>query len=490
MKKENKQQIIKKLSAILILVAMCVLLIPANGQAGAEEASQEENLWKSETTMPTAKRGCKKIFEKDGKVYILGGIKSTASSNEAIDNKVDIYDTVKKTWSTGADLPAPHAYSNFALVGNKIYVMGGQSIGEDKKFSDVYVYDIEEDVWDTAASMPESCSGASTVAIENLIYVMDGSSESGNRLVQIYNTKTDSWTTKAIPSSVQQQAHAACHVYDGKIYVLGGQYWTTKDVSVNTVNIYDPVENSWSTGNEMPVKPSGCASVIRDDKIYIMGGTYYPSNGELSRLDDVYIYDITKDSWSEGATLSSARGGSTAVLIEDKIYIFGGVEGKTWEPTDKVEVLDLNPKEDKLRILMYENEKQQLSINYNLEDNKEYQWTSSDESVVTVNESGVATAISEGDAEVTVKNDDGSYEEVIAIKVLSMRKLAAHIQVDGTVRLYLTEDPSTVTWKSDNEAIATVDETGMVTGKKKGLVAITAELDGKKYELYVRVAEK
>lgn len=68
--------------------------------------------------------------------------------------------------------------------------------------------------------------------------------------------------------------------------------------------------------------------------------------------------------------------------------------------------------------------------------------------------------------------------------------LAAHIQVDGTVRLYLTEDPSTVTWKSDNEAIATVDETGMVTGKKKGLVAITAALDGKKYELYVRVAEK
>lgn len=489
MKKENKQKIIKKLSAILILVAMCVLLIPANGLADAEETSQKESLWKSETTMPIAKRGCKKVLEKDGKIYILGGIKSTASSNEAIDNKVNIYDTVSKTWSSGADLPAPHAYSNLALVGNKIYVIGGQSMGVNEKFADVYVYDIDEDAWDTVSSMPYPCSSSSTVTIGDMIYVIDGYFQDKQRMVQIYNTKTDSWSTKAIPSSVQQQTHAACHVYDGKIYMIGGEYWTTESVPIDTINIYDPVENSWSTGSNLPVKSTGCASTIKDDKIYIMGGSS-KKDGKAVYLDDVYIYDITEDSWSEGATLSSARSGSTAVLVNDKIYIFGGLEGTPSTLTDKVEVLDLNPKEDKMRILMYESEKQQLSINYNVEDNKKYQWTSSDESVVTVNESGIATAIGEGDAEVTVKNDDGSYEEVIAIKVLSMRKLAAHIQVDGTVRLYLTEDPSTVTWKSDNEAIATVDETGVVTGKKKGLVAITAELDGKKYELYVRVAEK
>lgn len=490
MRKNNKQVIIKNLSVILILVMMYMLLIPAIGQAEAEEANQEKSLWKSETTMPTAKRGCKKIFEKDGKVYILGGIKSANLTNDAIDNKVDIYDTATKTWSSGANLPSPYAYSNFALVGNKIYVMGGQLLEEDKNFSDVYVYDIEKNIWDTAASMPESCSGASTVAIGDLIYVIDGYFTNSKRLIQIYNTKTNSWSTKAIPTSVQQQAHASCHVYNGKIYIIGGEYWTTKTTSLNTVNIYDPSENFWSTGKEMPVKPSGSASVIKEDKIYIMGGTYYPSNGELSRLKDVYIYDITKNIWSKGTDLSSERGGGTAVLINDKIYIFGGVLGKTWEPTNTVEFLELNPKENKLYILMYENEKQQLSINYNLNDNKKYQWTSSDESIVTVNESGVALAISEGTAEITVKNDDSSYKDVIAIKVISMRKLAAHIQVEGTVRLYLTEDASTVTWKSANEAIATVDETGMVTGKKKGLVAITAELDGKKYELYVRVAEK
>ena len=188
--------------------------------------------------------------------------------------------------------------------------------------------------------------------------------------------------------------------------------------------------------------------------------------------------------------MSTGRAGSMAALVKNKIYLFGGTESGDWEPINKVEVLELEPKKNTLRILMYEGENQQLSINFNLEDNKKYQWISSDDSVATVNESGVATAVSEGEAEVTVKSEDGSYEEVIGIKVISLRKLAAHIQTGGTVRLYLVDDPSTVTWKSANEEVATVDETGLVTGKKKGLVAISAELDGKKYELYVRVAEK
>ena len=234
-------------------------------------------------------------------------------------------------------------------------------------------------------------------------------------------------------------------------------------------------------------------SVIRDDKIYVMGGARWAEGKKSVFSDKVFIYDIEKDDWSEGPKLSSKRCASMAAVLNDKIYLFGGTNSETGKAIDTVEVLDLNPQKqevDKLRILMYENEKQQLSISYNLDENQTYQWTSSDESIVTVNEKGVATAVGEGEAEVTVASSDDSYSETIAIKVINLRKLAAHIQKGGTVRLYLTENAESVTWKSQNEEIATVDATGLVTGKKKGLVAITAELEGKKYELYVRVSEQ
>lgn len=489
MKNQKSKQTIKKICVVSLLLAMCVHLFLVRDYAAAEETSQDENSWKTEdTTMPTAKRGLRHLVEKDGKIYILGGVKSVGTTNNVLDNKVDIFDTATKEWSTGTDLPVSYNYSSIVLIGKKIYVIGGENV-EKNVVADVYIYNIDENTWETGSSMPAPCSAASTTVIGDMIYVIDGNYEGSEHLVQIYNTKTDSWSTKTIPSSVQKRSFAACHAYDGKIYIIGGRYFTTELVNVNTVNIYDPVEDKWSTGENVPIKASGCASVIRDNKIYIICGNNHETGSAKDFLKSVYIYDIKKNTWSEGPALSKARAGSTAVLVKNKIYLFGGVLDNDWVPIDKVEVLDLKTQKNTLRILMYESENQQLSINYNLQDNRKYQWTSSDDSVVTVNESGMATANSEGEVEVTVKSEDGSYEEVIGIKVISMRKLAAHIQIGGTVRLYLVDAPSTVTWQSANEEIATVDETGIVTGKKKGLVAITAELDGKKYELYVRVGE-
>lgn len=493
MKKQKKERLFKKLCAILLVFVICVLLFPAKDYAGAEETVEQEKCqWKAETTMPTAKRGCKKLMELEGKIYIMGGmILHGFSSNNAIDNKVEIYDTKTKTWSNGKDMPKAYGFSNYAMVGNKIYVMGGETCGPDYvKYKDVYIYDTSKDTWETAKEMPKAQCCASTVVIGNKIYVISGYGPTQDEnIIQIYDTELDTWSLLDIPSSVSRQAHAACHIYDGKIYIIGGEYWTTKGNSINTLNIYDPDNNTWTSGKELPDALTGVTSIIINNKIYIIGGMRIKDNQEAIYTDKVYIYDIDENTWSEGPTLSSPRQGSMAALVKDRIYLFGGVD-ENKNIMNTVEVLDLNPKQDTLRILMNENEQQQLSVSYNLEDNKEYQWTSSDESVVSVDDGGLATAIGEGDAEVTVKTEDESYTEVIAIKVVSMRKLAAHIQVDGTVRLYLAEDASTVVWKSGNEAIATVDETGMVTGKKKGLVAITAELDGKEYELYVRVAEK
>ena len=488
---ERKKWILKKLCALSLVVVMCLTLFPHYPAASAEGTEETEQTcqWKTETTMPMGKFGSG-IMEKDGKIYIVGGLSSSRfNQNEVINTKVIVYDSRSKEWSAGKDIPKVYAYSNCAMVGNKIYVIGGETCSPDyTKYTNVYVYDITKDVWETAVSMPKAYCGAGTAVIGDKIYVVGGyDSNSTKDYVQIYDTKNNSWDVRDIPSTISKQALGACHVYKGKIYMIGGEYWTTQGNSINTVNIYNPENNTWTTGKELPDALGLPASVIKENKIYILGGGNYSEGKKAVYSDKVYIYDIEKNEWTEGPRLSSKRYGSMATLVNNKIYLFGGKNSETNEMINTVEVLDLNTNE--LRILMYENEKQQLSVSYQLEENHTYQWSSSDESVVSVDAKGMATAVGEGEAEVTVASADGGYTETIAIKVINMRKLAAHIQKGGTVRLYLTEDAASVTWKSGNDAIATVDETGVVTGKKKGLVAITAELDGKTYELYVRVSE-
>lgn len=492
---EGKKWILKKLCAISLVFAVCFGLFPHSPAAEAEGTEQTEETcqWKTESTMPAAIHGCKNILEKDGKIYIVGGLSSSQFiQNEVISNKVIIYDTKTKQWSTGKDIPQAYAYSNYAMVGDKIYVMGGETCAPAyTKYANVYVYDTTKDTWETAKPMPKTYCCAGTAVIGDKIYVIGGYGGAKD-YVQIYDTKDNSWTVLDTPSTKPKQAYGDCHVYKGKIYMIGGEYWTTSSNSINTVNIYNPENNTWTTGKELPDAIDHTASVIKDDKIYVIGGAKWAEGKAPVYSDKVYIYNIKKNEWTEGPNLRSKRYGSMAALVNDKIYLFGGTDAKTNKAMDIVEVLDLNPEKqdpDKLRILMYENEKQQLSISYNLEENQTYQWISSDESIVKVDGKGMATAVGEGEAEVTVASSDDSYSETIAIKVINLRKLAAHIQKGGTVRLYLTEDAESVTWKSQNEEIATVDATGVVTGKKKGLVAITAELEGKTYELYVRVSE-
>lgn len=483
MKKMKKTRISKKYAALMIafVVALGSILPQVSTYAGAEETERESE-WKQEGTMPKAERFHESAFVFGKKIYLFNGTMKNDPTNDDVKKEIDIYDTETKTWSTGAPIPVANVFSCCAKVGNKVYVMGG---GKDISgyTKNTYVYDVETNTWITAASMPIACTAACAAVIDENIYVMGGYTSDGNSYVQIYDTNANKWTKVDMPII---QTHATCQVYNGKIYVLGGSYSDNGSVSMNTVTIYDPVENKWSEGTSLPTEASHATSVLWEKKIYVIGGKILPGQ---KQLDLVQIYDIEKDAWLEGPSLTHEKSACAAVLIKNKIYLFGGVQ-MGGSLTDAVDTLDLAPVKIKISILMYESEKQQLSISFNLAENKKYEWNSSDEKVVTVDENGIATAVGEGVAEVTVKETGSDYSETITIKVVGMRKLAAHILVGKTVRLYLTDDVSKITWKSSDEAIATVDETGVVTGKGKGLVTITAEYEGEQYELYVRVSEK
>lgn len=136
----------------------------------------------------------------------------------------------------------------------------------------------------------------------------------------------------------------------------------------------------------------------------------------------------------------------------------------------------------------------------NTTDDKTAEWTSSDESVATVNTSGRVRGEKEGTAVITAKV--GSFEasctvtvKEIPLEQLVMRKKTAAVKTGRNLTLYMDAYPGDQTdgkdykWTSSNEEIATVNKNGMVSGKAEGLVTITAEseLRGAKDTCLVRV---
>ena len=132
--------------------------------------------------------------------------------------------------------------------------------------------------------------------------------------------------------------------------------------------------------------------------------------------------------------------------------------------------------------------------------NKTVTWASSDPAVATV-ENGVVTAVGKGTATITVTTANGGYTATCEVTVklpvsaVTLSETSTALVVDDTKQLTATvapanADDSTVTWKSGNTNVATVDQTGKVTAVGVGTTTITATAGGKSATCKITVTAK
>lgn len=115
------------------------------------------------------------------------------------------------------------------------------------------------------------------------------------------------------------------------------------------------------------------------------------------------------------------------------------------------------------------------------------EYTSSDESVVTVDDTGYITAVAAGEADITAAITDAGLAASChvtvtpAIDSLSMSKSSVTLKPGASNTLSVSVSPedadiSGLTWTSSDEAVATVDQEGNVTAVADGNATITATI--------------
>ncbi|MGN0762097.1 MAG: Ig-like domain-containing protein [Aristaeellaceae bacterium] len=131
-------------------------------------------------------------------------------------------------------------------------------------------------------------------------------------------------------------------------------------------------------------------------------------------------------------------------------------------------------------------------------------WASSDEKVATVSAKGRVTPVAPGTCVITCRSKN--YSEVYATATVEVRQLVTKItfadkdvsfNVGDTCQLFWQISPANatntaLTFKSSNEKIATVNDSGLVTGLKKGSCTITATAadgSGKKATVKISVLQ-
>jgi len=111
-------------------------------------------------------------------------------------------------------------------------------------------------------------------------------------------------------------------------------------------------------------------------------------------------------------------------------------------------------------------------------------WSSTDETVATVDENGLVTAVGKGTAMIIALTEEGYKSAMCTVTVdnvvtsVTLNNEALTIAKNGTAQLTATCTPAdaddlSLTWASSDETVATVDATGQVTAIGKGTATIT-----------------
>jgi len=292
---------------------------PSSTEAPAPPPVPDAPVWRARADIDTPRDDFADAVVGD-RIWAMGGMTGERGTRLTT---TEVYDTRTDAWRYGPDVPAGLASFEADAVGSDIYVFGGFDV--DFHSSDfAAVLDTRTGTWHNLPPLPHARYAHSVTALGDKLYVIGGDGVDGPvRHIDVFDTATRTWHDGGVLPKARG-SHDAVAV-GGKIYVLGG--WLG-NAPTDLVQVYDPRSRTFATAAPLPEPMSrgGAAAV---------GGRVYASYHEFSA-----VYDVAADRWSSANPMTFSRHGMGYLPVGNKVYSVGGCAESPLRDVDIVDMLD------------------------------------------------------------------------------------------------------------------------------------------------------
>ncbi len=243
-------------------------------------------------------------------VAVVGGFGYPAKTLDRVDGYIPDEDR----WIELPDLPEPrHHPAAAGLPDGTIVVTGGAPSATDEvPTDDVWALAPDADGWESLDPLPEGRWAHRLVSV-------------GDRLVSIGGHGGDSthlwepgvgWSEgHAIP---RQRDHLGAVVIDDEVWAIGGRDPESKA----RIDIYNPGEDQWRDGPQLPEPTSAAAVGVVDDFLVVVSGEDYGGvTGGI--IEAAWMLDLTDDD------------GSWRPLVEPPLHVHGAGDAVVGQPGDQ-----------------------------------------------------------------------------------------------------------------------------------------------------------
>ncbi len=319
-----------KSTLIRVRIIFFVLSIVAIVGCSHKHPAPASGSWSSASDSGFAPRAWFTTSVVNSKIYVIGGF-----GDSLLATTVDVFDPVTNKWTTLSTTGTftPRGSLASAVVNGKIYVMGGMTGPEtpDHMSNALEIFDPQTNAWSTPATTGTFTPRNNLCAcvIDGKIYTMGGFDASNDiNTFEVFDPTTNTWSTPNAHGTFSPRGAFTAHAIDGMIYTIGGfnNLAAKGHRVVSQVDVFDPSTNTWST----PVTTGTFTarllhtSGVIDGKIYVIGGT--PNIRDPLTTNTVQIFDPEKNAWSTPTTTGTftPRSYLSSAVIGNKIYVLGG----------------------------------------------------------------------------------------------------------------------------------------------------------------------
>lgn len=278
-------------------------------------------------------------------------------------SKASAQKPIALSWKLEANLPSEdNLHLGLGVAGpvtgysnNVLIIAGGANFpdslpwkgGKKKYYNKVYVFKkLTTQLKSIKASIqlpfniayPANCS-----TVKGIVYA-GGENESGisSKVVLLnWNESKGQLAISNLPDLPEAITNASSDCIGNIIYVAGGE--TRLGVSGKLFSLdLNNVEKGWQTLHDLPEPVSHTVLVALNkagkNMLYIAGGRCKQANGISDIYDQLFIYDVSNNSWTKGKSLPYAIcAGTGTAMAGNGIIVFGGDRGEVFH---KVEMLN------------------------------------------------------------------------------------------------------------------------------------------------------
>ena len=270
-------------------------------------------IWTTSISLPSV-MGETQVFVTKNRVYLLSGWTGTAYTSTVYTAIINADGTLGN-WEIGTPLPGPLADSVVFATKNKIFLCSGYN-------NSAY----------TATVYTASISGglndySSYYAIEDVAnYLTAGSGKPWTQQYQINNTQTADITGWITDSSVLPVSISLSQaiVSKNRVYLLGRFNGGSHETAVYTAPINsDGTLGTWVAGTSLPSIVTASQAIVIKNRVYLFGGF-----NNTAYVNTVYTAVINSDgtlgTWSTVTALPSVLGYTQAIVTKNRVYLIGG----------------------------------------------------------------------------------------------------------------------------------------------------------------------